>query len=197
MKILSLKQCHDLSGVFIRADPWIAQRTRCPIDPRETPQLLDQNGGQHAQDPTHSSKHRKRDRWQVADGYWDEQMPGFGDRTHHSGRKSFIVRYSFNGTKRRLTLGTYPVLSLSSHTHRHPLSHWCFEVESHRASLIQRNQQELGRCPPDQLRNDFELSPDYKDQLRPQRQSLLGEKAIPDQLYPKGVKISDRQMWKS
>lgn len=46
--------------------------------------------------------------------YWDETLPGFGVRVHHSGRKSFFVRYKLGtGTKRRMTLGTYPSLGLS------------------------------------------------------------------------------------
>ncbi len=46
--------------------------------------------------------------------YWDEQLPGFGVRVSQSGRKTFIVRYQgANGSKRRLTLGMYPVMSLA------------------------------------------------------------------------------------
>ncbi len=44
--------------------------------------------------------------------YWDEGLPGFGVRVHHTGRKSFIVRYQFEQTRRRVTLGVFPVLSL-------------------------------------------------------------------------------------
>jgi len=45
--------------------------------------------------------------------YWDEGLPGFGVRAHHSGRKSFMVRYNLRGSKRRMTLGSYPTLSLA------------------------------------------------------------------------------------
>ena len=45
--------------------------------------------------------------------YWDETLPGFGVRAHHTGRKKFFVRYLLNGTRRRLTLGSYPALSLA------------------------------------------------------------------------------------
>lgn len=45
--------------------------------------------------------------------YWDEGLPGFGVRAHHSGRKSFILRYNLRGSKRRMTLGSYPTLSLA------------------------------------------------------------------------------------
>ena len=53
----------------------------------------------------------KADKWLV--DYWDDGLPGFGVRAHHSGRKSFIVRYQFDGTKRRMTLGSYPTMSLA------------------------------------------------------------------------------------
>lgn len=45
--------------------------------------------------------------------YWDEGLPDFGVRAHHSGLKSFIVRYDFEGRKRRMTLGKFPTLSLA------------------------------------------------------------------------------------
>jgi len=45
--------------------------------------------------------------------YWDEGLPGFGVRAHHSGRKTFIVRYNAEGGKRRMTLGTHPTMSLA------------------------------------------------------------------------------------
>lgn len=45
--------------------------------------------------------------------FWGASLPGFGLRVHHSGRKTFFVRYSTEeGAKRRLTLGHYPTLSL-------------------------------------------------------------------------------------
>lgn len=45
--------------------------------------------------------------------YWDETLPGFGVRAHHTGRKKFFLRYSIDGTRRRMTLGNYPALSLA------------------------------------------------------------------------------------
>ncbi len=51
-------------------------------------------------------------RWMT--DYWDEQLPGFGVRVSKSGRKTFIVRYKgASGSKRRLNLGVYPVMSLA------------------------------------------------------------------------------------
>lgn len=47
--------------------------------------------------------------------YWDEAFTGgsFGVRVTPRGEKSFILMYRFSGRLRRLTLGKYPLLSLS------------------------------------------------------------------------------------
>lgn len=45
--------------------------------------------------------------------YWDAMIPGFGLRVGEGGRKSWVLMYRHQNRKRRLTLGTYPVLSLS------------------------------------------------------------------------------------
>lgn len=46
--------------------------------------------------------------------WWDKKLPGFGVRVSgKTGRKSFVVRYRANGTRRRMTLGTYPRTSLA------------------------------------------------------------------------------------
>ena len=45
--------------------------------------------------------------------YWDETLSGFGVRAHHNGRKSYFVRYTADGSRRRMTLGTYPALCLA------------------------------------------------------------------------------------
>ncbi len=51
-------------------------------------------------------------RWMT--DYWDAQLPGFGVRVSKSGRKTFIVRYKgSSGSKRRLNLGVYPLMSLA------------------------------------------------------------------------------------
>ena len=44
--------------------------------------------------------------------YWDDEMPGFGLRVSENGRKTWQVMYRIDGRKRRLSLGTYPTLSL-------------------------------------------------------------------------------------
>jgi len=45
--------------------------------------------------------------------YWDKNLQGFGVRVTRRGRKSFIVMYQNRGKKRRMTLGTHPVISLA------------------------------------------------------------------------------------
>jgi len=44
---------------------------------------------------------------------WDAHTHGLGLRISQGGRKTWTVFYRFNGRMRRLTLGTYPILSLS------------------------------------------------------------------------------------
>ncbi len=45
---------------------------------------------------------------------WDAAMPGFGLRVSKAGRKSWVLMYRVDGRKRRLTLGTFPALSLAA-----------------------------------------------------------------------------------
>ena len=44
--------------------------------------------------------------------YWDTEVPGFGLRIGHGGRRTFIVMLRVAGRQRRFTLGTYPEMSL-------------------------------------------------------------------------------------
>jgi integrase len=46
--------------------------------------------------------------------YWDGDHPGFGLRVSAGGRKAWVVMYRHGNVKRRLTLGTYPALSLAA-----------------------------------------------------------------------------------
>lgn len=43
---------------------------------------------------------------------FDSTLPGFGIRVSKGGRKAWVLLYRANGRKRRLTLGSYPALSL-------------------------------------------------------------------------------------
>lgn len=45
--------------------------------------------------------------------YWDGKTPGFGLRVSQGGRKAWVLLYRYQGRKRRLTLGTYPIKSLA------------------------------------------------------------------------------------
>jgi integrase len=45
--------------------------------------------------------------------YLDDTLTGFGVRVHHTGRKAFFVRYDLGTGRKRLTIGTYPTLSLA------------------------------------------------------------------------------------
>lgn len=44
---------------------------------------------------------------------WETNGKGFGLRVSPAGRKTFIFMYRFNGVARRMTIGTYPALTLS------------------------------------------------------------------------------------
>ncbi len=50
-------------------------------------------------------------RW-TRDVRWDDKVPGFGLRITPSNRKSFVLSYRINGTKRLMTLGGYGTLTL-------------------------------------------------------------------------------------
>lgn len=46
--------------------------------------------------------------------WWDENLPGFGVRVSGlTNRKTFVVRYRANGTRRRYTIGTFERMSLA------------------------------------------------------------------------------------
>ena len=57
----------------------------------------------------------KAERYEV----WEDGRTGLGVRMSPKGRKSWIYMYRFDGKARRMTLGTYPNLSLASARVRH------------------------------------------------------------------------------
>jgi integrase len=53
----------------------------------------------------------KAGRWLT--DYWDDRLRGFGVRVTQRGEKSYVVRYTASGRRRRVTLGRYPALKLA------------------------------------------------------------------------------------
>ena len=45
--------------------------------------------------------------------FWDMALPGFGVRCSYGGRKSFQVLARVNGKLKRITIGSYPSVSLA------------------------------------------------------------------------------------
>ena len=60
---------------------------------------------------------------------WETNGKGFGLRISPTGRKTFIFMYRFNGTARRMTLGTYPALTLSEAHEQHAKARQKLEKE--------------------------------------------------------------------
>lgn len=46
--------------------------------------------------------------------YFDSSLPGFGVRVNPTGRKAFVLRYRTAAREHRMTLGTFPALSLAT-----------------------------------------------------------------------------------
>lgn len=61
----------------------------------------------------------KAGRWLT--DYWDDRLTGFGVRVTHRGTKVYVVRYTHNGCKRRVTLGRYPALKCRFRRSRPPI----------------------------------------------------------------------------
>lgn len=45
--------------------------------------------------------------------YWDDAMPSFGVRVSPQGHKAFVLMYRVNGKQERMTLGSFPAVSLA------------------------------------------------------------------------------------
>ncbi len=50
---------------------------------------------------------------------WEDGRTGLGVRVSPAGRRSWIYMYRFEGRPRRMTLGTYPALSLANARVKH------------------------------------------------------------------------------
>ena len=55
--------------------------------------------------------------------YWDADHPGFGLRVSSGGRKAWVAMYRHGNVKRRLTIGTYPALSLAEAREKAAVAH--------------------------------------------------------------------------
>jgi integrase len=55
--------------------------------------------------------------------YWDADHPGFGLRVSAGGRKAWVAMYRRGNVKRRLTIGTYPALSLAEAREKAAVAH--------------------------------------------------------------------------
>jgi integrase len=55
--------------------------------------------------------------------YWDADHPGFGLRVSAGGRKAWVAMYRHGNVKRRLTIGTYPALSLADAREKAAVAH--------------------------------------------------------------------------
>jgi len=61
--------------------------------------------------------------------YWDADHPGFGLRVSAGGRKAWVAMYRHGNVKRRLTLGTYPALSLAEAREKAGAAHHTVQYE--------------------------------------------------------------------
>jgi integrase len=61
--------------------------------------------------------------------YWDADNPGFGLRVSAGGRKAWVAMYRYGNVKRRLTLGTYPALSLAEAREKAGAAHHVVQYE--------------------------------------------------------------------
>jgi integrase len=61
--------------------------------------------------------------------YWDADQSGFGLRVSAGGRKAWVAMYRHGNVKRRLTLGTYPTLSLAEAREKAGAAHHTVQYE--------------------------------------------------------------------
>ncbi len=60
--------------------------------------------------PSVEALKKRAERYEV----WEDGRSGLGIRVSPSGRKVWVLMYRFDGRARRMTLGTYPAVSLAA-----------------------------------------------------------------------------------
>jgi integrase len=102
--------------------------------------------------------------------YWDADNPGFGLRVSAGGRKAWVAMYRHGNVKHRLTLGTYPALSLAEAREKAAIAHHAVQYAGVNPATVKRMERAAETFA--------ELAPDYlerhaKRQKRSWRKDLL------------------------
>ena len=109
--------------------------------------------------------------------YWDVTLPGFGLRVTPKGRKTFTVRYRINGVMHRMTLGTYPRLTLADARDR---ARKAFaEVEQHRDPLLARQRAQQAPTFDELQREYMERHAKPKKRSRREDQRIINAYLLP------------------
>ncbi|HEV2189181.1 MAG TPA: tyrosine-type recombinase/integrase [Stellaceae bacterium] len=74
--------------------------------------------------------------------YWDMDNPGFGLRVSYGGRKAWVAMYRHGNVKRRLTLGTYPALSLAEAREKAAAVHHAVQYEGTDPATAKKGERE-------------------------------------------------------
>jgi integrase len=70
--------------------------------------------------------------------YWDADNPGFGLRVSAGGRKAWVAMYRHGNVKHRLTLGTYPALSLAEAREKAAIAHHAVQYAGVNPATVKR-----------------------------------------------------------
>jgi integrase len=70
--------------------------------------------------------------------YWDADNPGFGLRVSAGGRKAWVAMYRHGNVKHRLTLGTYPTLSLAEAREKAAIAHHAVQYAGADPAAVKR-----------------------------------------------------------
>ena len=82
---------------------------------------------------------------------WDQILPGFGIRITSNDARSWVVMYRIGGQKRRLTLGTYPAMSLQKA--RQAARAALESVSDGKDPVAEKKAARLPQRPPDTVEN--------------------------------------------